>query len=81
MREEGARGRGCGVPERGRPICMVISTGRSRRSDSSLSRAYYAVAPKKRAEGRKEGSERVEDGGVSVVSSRWKRIGQDRKWR
>lgn len=45
---------------------MVISTGRSRRSDSSLSRAYYAVAPKKRAEGRKEGRE----GGSGRASGR-----------
>lgn len=72
------------MAERGRPICMVISTGRSQRSDSSLSRAYYAVAPKKRAEGRKEGREgggRQWSFGSLVDGIRWKRIehGQDRR--
>lgn len=62
---------------------MVISTGRSRRSDSSLSRAYYAVAPKKRAEGRKEGRE----GGSGRASGRRWSFGSlvpmeaDSKWK
>ena len=73
----GGQAEGC---NRGRPICMVISTGRSRRSNSSLSRAYYAVAPKKKEKGkgkekrkekREERKRRKKKGGSGYLADAW----------
>lgn len=54
----------------GRPICMVISTGRSQRSNSSLSCPYYAVTPKKKKEKRETEVKEEERDDVTGEASR-----------